>query len=99
MLLTKKKNYTRRDEQPLPLPRPSRIIVDCLLCQQLVDSELGTKRKSNHEEPDPKLPGQSRIQHFIAGTYMGHKLVVPGPSERHIGRVYREGMTDEEAFM
>ena len=31
MLLTDKKHYMRRDEQPLPLPRPSRIIVDCLL--------------------------------------------------------------------
>ena len=30
---------------------------------------------------------------------MGHKLVVPGPSERHTSRVYREGMKDEEAFM
>ena len=30
---------------------------------------------------------------------MGHKLVVPGPSERPTGRVYKEGMTDEEAFM
>ena len=46
MLLTEKKHYTRREEQPLPLPKPSKIIVDCLFCQQLVDSGLGTKRKS-----------------------------------------------------
>ena len=52
-----------------------------------------------HEEPNPKLPGQSRIQQLIAGTYMGHKLDVPGPSERYTSRVYREDMTDEEAFM
>jgi len=30
---------------------------------------------------------------------VGHKLVVPGPSDRYTGRVYMEGMTDEEAFM
>ena len=30
---------------------------------------------------------------------MGHKFIVPGPSERHTDRVYRKGMTDEEAFM
>jgi hypothetical protein len=29
---------------------------------------------------------------------MGHKLIVPGPSERHTSRVNKEGMTDEEAF-
>jgi hypothetical protein len=52
-----------------------------------------------HEEPDPKLPGLSRIQQLIARTYMGHKLNVPRPSERHTGRVYRGKMTDEEAFM
>ena len=49
MLLTENKHYTRREEQPLPLPKPSRIILGCLLCQQLVDSELGTKRKSNND--------------------------------------------------
>ena len=30
---------------------------------------------------------------------MGHKLKVPGPSERHTSRVYKQGLTDEEAFM
>ena len=30
---------------------------------------------------------------------MGHTFIVPGPSERHTGKVYREGVTDEEAFM
>ena len=47
-----------------------------------------------HEEPDPKLPGQPHIQHLIEGTYMVHKLAVPGPSERHTSRVYMEYMTD-----
>ena len=30
---------------------------------------------------------------------MGHTLYVPGISERNTGRVYMEGMTDEEPFM
>ncbi len=34
-----------------------------------------------HEEHNPKLPGQSRIQQLITRTYMVHKLVVSGPSE------------------
>jgi hypothetical protein len=29
---------------------------------------------------------------------MGHKLNVPGSLERHEGREYRAGMTDEKAF-
>jgi len=49
MLPTEKKHYTRREEQPLPLPQPSKIIVNCLFCQQLVNSGLGTKRKSNND--------------------------------------------------
>ncbi len=35
----------------------------------------------------------------MAVTYMGHKLVVPGPFKRHPGMVYRQGVTDEEACM
>jgi hypothetical protein len=52
-----------------------------------------------HEDLDPKLPGQSRIQQLILGKYMDHKLNVPGSSERSDGRVYMQRMNDEEGFM
>ena len=35
-----------------------------------------------YEDLDPKFPRHTRIQHRIEWTYMGHKLNVPGSSER-----------------
>ena len=66
MFLTEKKHYTRREEQPLPLPKPSRIIVDCLFCQQLVDSELGTKRKSYNDGKGFRL---NKLLNHIQGCH------------------------------
>ena len=64
MFLTEKKHYTRREEQPLHLPQPSKITVNCLFCQQLVDSELGTKRKSNNDRNGFRL---ERLLNHIQG--------------------------------
>ena len=66
MLLTENKHYTRREEQPLPIPKPSIIIVDCLLCQHLVDSELGTKRKSKNDGKGFRL---DRLFNHIQGCH------------------------------
>ncbi len=70
MLLIVKKHYTRREEQPLPLPHPSKINVDCLFCQQLVDSGLGTKRNSNNDGKGFRL---YRLLNHIQGC---HKDVI-----------------------
>ena len=70
MLLTENKHYTRREEQPLPIPKPSRIIVDCLFCQLLVDTGLGTKRKSNNDGKGFRL---DRLLNHIQGC---HKDVI-----------------------
>ena len=76
ILHTEKKHYTRREEQPLPLPHPSKIIVDCLFCQQLVDSELGPKRKSNNDGKGFRL---DKLLNHIQGC---HKDVIMDGSAR-----------------
>ena len=76
MLPTEKKHYTRREEQPLPLPQPSKIIVDCLFCQQLLDSGLGTKRKSNNDGKGFRL---DKLLNHIQGC---HKDVIMDDNAR-----------------